>query len=71
MMSDKEKVQVYEELLHRVQLYAEVTMNTQGINKLIDNICRWSYAHRAGNGSLSEEEIQERIDNAFTKLLER
>jgi len=71
MVTDEQKIKVYEELLHRIQLYAEVTMNVQGINRLIDDICIWSYAHRAGNGVLSEEEIQERIGNAFAKLLEK
>ena len=64
----KEKVKVYEQLLHNIQLNAEVAMNNENVRKLIGNICRWSYAHRVGNGELSEKEQDEVINTAFYKL---
>ena len=67
----QEKVAVYESLLHDIQLNAEVTMNGDNVRKLISNICSWSYAHRSGNGELTEEEQQERINYAFRKLRDR
>jgi cobalamin biosynthesis Mg chelatase CobN len=71
MISDKEKIRVYEELLHSIQLYAEVSMDNEKLSKLIRNICNWSYAHRLGNGMLSEEEQNEFIQERFNLLLER
>lgn len=65
-----EKVKIYEQLLHRIQLNAAVTMNEKVVHQLIGNICNWSYAHRVGNGELSEEEQNQYIKRAFDKLLE-
>ena len=64
----KEKVKVYEQLLHNIQLNAEVVMNNDNVRQLISNICRWSYSHRVGNGELSEQEQDEVINKAFYKL---
>lgn len=68
MISDKEKIAMYEGLLHDIQMYAEVTMNHEKTSRLIRNICGWSYAHRVGNGMPTEEKQQEIIDGAFVKL---
>jgi hypothetical protein len=69
-MSDKEKIHKYEELLHTIQMYAEVTMDNEKLSNIINNICRWSYSHRTGNGMLSEEQQNDYIRKAFDKLLE-
>lgn len=69
-MSQKEKIQKYEELLHTIQLFAEVTMDNEKLKKIIHNICDWSYAHRAGNGSLTQKQIDKNIKQKFDKLLE-
>jgi len=63
----KQKVQVYEDLLHKINLMM-VASDNEGIKKLLRNIDRWSYMHRCGNGELSEKEQQELIDRAFWKL---
>lgn len=67
----KQKVQVYEALLHELQMYAEVTMDPASVKEIIDRICSWSYAHRCGNGQNSDAEQQRIIDRAFHRLLER
>lgn len=64
----REKVKKYEELLHIFQLHAEVCMNPQITRQLIDNICHWSYAHRVGNGELSDREQQQIINFHFWRL---
>jgi hypothetical protein len=66
-----EKLQMYEQLLHDIQLFAEVTMDNDKIVKLIRNICSWSYAHRVGNGEYSEEEQDAIVAKAFKKLRDR
>jgi len=65
-----EKVQKYEEFLHSLQLNAEVILNSDNVRQLIGNACRWSYAHRVGNGELSYEEQDKIISQAFEKLCE-
>ena len=70
MRTPEQKVETYEALLHQIQMYAEVSMNPEKVGQLIKNICRWSYAHRRGNGEPSEKEQQAMIDLAFDRLLE-
>ena len=65
----REKVDVYERLLHKIQLNAQVIMDHEVIKDLIGNICDWSYAHRQGNGELSNEEQDKLIRYHFEKLL--
>ena len=64
----KQKIVVYERFLHQLQLFAEVALDGNKVRKLIDRACTWSYAHRAGNGELTETEQQARIGKAFEKL---
>ena len=61
---------MYESFLHLLQLNAEVTLNADGVKKLISNACSWSYAHRRGNGELTDDEQQAIIDKAFVTLCE-
>jgi hypothetical protein len=66
----REKTQVYEQLLHKIQLNAEVVMDHEIVSDLIKNICSWSYAHRRGNGEYSEQEQDAIVRKAFDRLLE-
>jgi len=68
--TDKEKVLMYERLLHLIHINRTVCLNTKNTNALLDNISSWSYAHRSGNGMLSEEEQVARINTAFYKLVD-
>jgi|APFre7841882793_1041355.scaffolds.fasta_scaffold14583_2 hypothetical protein len=60
--------EVYCAAFHYIQLHAAVTMNSDKVKEMIYAICDWSYAHRSGNGELTEEEQQARIDNSFDKI---
>ena len=66
-----EKLSMYELLLHDIQMFAEVVLDSKSVGKLIHNICSWSYAHRCGNGEFSDEEQREIVDRAFRKLRDR
>jgi hypothetical protein len=68
MPTQDEKIIKYEMFLHCLQMYAEVTLDHERVKKLIARACTWSYAHRQGNGELSEAEQCELIDAAFDKL---
>lgn len=65
----REKVDVYEQLLHRIQMNAEVVMDHEVVGDLITNICRWSYSHRCGNGENSSAEQDAIVRRAFDHLL--
>ena len=69
MISIEEKVQVYERLLHKMQLM-QVCHNREGLSKLLDLVFQWSYSSRQGNGEKSEEEIEESVTKAFLKIKE-
>jgi hypothetical protein len=45
-----------------------VAGDNDGIRKLVSNADNWSYAHRKGNGELSELEQQKLINKSFQKL---
>jgi hypothetical protein len=64
----REKVDVYEQLLHKIQLNASVIMDHEVVSDLIRNICDWSYAHRVGNGEHSEEQQAKIVRRCFDKL---
>lgn len=67
---DKEKVEVYENILHSLHFAASVTMDRERVGKILDKIGAWSYSHRQGNGELSCEEQEAIISKAFEKLRE-
>jgi len=68
MRTLEEKVRMYESFLHQLQLHAEVALDAKVVKQLIGNACSWSYAHRVGNGELSDDEQQIIIDRNFDKL---
>jgi hypothetical protein len=65
----KEKVSQYESFLHKINSFI-VSCNNDGISELVRNADVWSYAHRVGNGELSDRQQQQAINNAFYKLLD-
>jgi hypothetical protein len=62
-----QKIQVYENLLHRLSL-ARLAGNADAINKILDRADNWSYAHRSGNGALSDRQQKQLIKSAFWRL---
>lgn len=67
----REKVSVYESLLHNIQLFSVVTMDNQRLTQLIEIVNGWSYAHRSGNGELSELDQQSEINLWFDLMRNR
>jgi len=64
----REKAEVYEDLLHSLQMYAAVTMDQAAVAHAISIVCDWSYAHRSGNGELTEDEQERRVRYHFDRL---
>jgi len=67
MISDEEKVRVYEAFLHRIDLY-RTCRNKEKLVAALDKISNWSYAHRMGNGKYSDEEQDRMIENTFEEF---
>lgn len=67
MASLKDKVEMYEGLLHDLH-FCQVAMNEERIRELLKNISNWSYAHRVGNGELTPSEQSDRVNSAFERL---
>ena len=68
-MTQKKKIEVYERVLHNINMFAYVTMDHEAMDDLIRKICNWSYAHRVGNGMLTEKRQKKLIKEAFNKLV--
>lgn len=67
-ITQREKIRMYERLLHDLYFASHVTMDSKRVGTLLENIGRWSYSHRAGNGQLSDRQQNEMINSAFRKL---
>jgi hypothetical protein len=62
----KEKVAVYEEFLHKINMFCIICDN-EGIKELVTNADNWSYAHRSGE-FVTDKQRDEMINSAFWKL---
>lgn len=70
MISDQEKIEVYESFLHQLCMYAQTLNNHKATAQLIANACSWSRAGRIGNGMLTEKEEEGIRERAFYRLLD-
>ena len=66
-MTDKEKIQIYEDFLHAINM-AVVCCDNERVKELVMNADSWSYAHRCGEG-MSDTDRQEWIDEKTRNLL--
>lgn len=64
----RDKVTTYETLLHDLYFAGEVAMNADRMSELLKRIGAWSFAHRSGNGELSDEEQAARVAAAYERL---
>lgn len=68
MITLREKVQVYEQLLHNIHFSRSVLMNEERVIEALNAITTWSNAHSDSNGERSDREIKRNINSAFEKL---
>lgn len=67
-MKLKDKVRIYEGFLHQIQLNYSVSLNTSEVRRALDIIDAWSYAHRVGNGQLSDNQQQKLIELQLERM---
>ena len=60
---------MYEAFLHKISM-ACTCMDNLAIQELVQNADAFSYAHRQGNGMLTDKQQQELINSKFFKLLD-
>ena len=63
----REKVKMYENFLHKINMFC-IAGEHGGIAELVRNADLWSYAHRRGNGELSDREQDNLINSKFWNL---
>lgn len=68
-VSEEIRAQIYERFFHQIQMYREVTLNAEKVKEALDIIGDWSYAHRAGNGQLSEKEQSRMINRQIDRMM--
>lgn len=66
-MTKDERLKIYEKFFHRINMYC-ITMNSEQIAKAIGIIDSWSYAHRQGNGELSDYEQNKLVEHAIKRM---
>jgi hypothetical protein len=64
----REKVKVYEKVFHDIQMFTSITGDMSAMRHAIAIINEWSFAHRSGNGELTEEEQAAHIQKQFERL---
>lgn len=57
----------YKLVLHRIHYLTEV--GSPKLSELIKHIKDWSYAHRQGNGELTEEEQDAQVERAYLRMI--
>lgn len=67
-MDQEKELAILRQTLHDLYFASNVTMNTEEVRNILGKIARWSYAHRAGNGELSDEEVSKNIEDALNSL---
>lgn len=65
----REEQDVFHKIMHIANL-ANITGKTDHMAKIVQAMDSWSYAHRRGNGELSDREQQQCVNSAFWKLRE-
>lgn len=68
-MTKSERLKIYESFFHRINLQV-LTMNNEKIKEAVTLIDRWSYAHRQGNGEVSEYQQKKMVESVVKKMKE-
>jgi hypothetical protein len=58
----------YENLLFRINAARQVG-DVQRVQKLLNAIDDWCWAHRDGNGTLSDRQVRKQVNDAFWRMM--
>lgn len=65
----REEVEVFHKIMHVANLM-QICGKTEHFKKIVHAMDDWSYAHRVGNGELTDREQQQCVNKAFWRLKE-
>jgi hypothetical protein len=68
-MTAKQRLAAYEHFFHVISMNC-TAMNNDRIRDAVSLIDNWSYAHRVGNGELSDYETRKMIDKYVKRMEE-
>lgn len=68
-MTKADRLEIYESFFHKINLHV-VCMNNEKVRDAVSLIDSWSYAHRRGNGALSDKEQKKMVEDVITKMKE-
>ena len=63
----RQKLGIAERLMHKLQA-TSITCDFDRQRAIVEAICSWSYAHRAGNGELDKVELVEYAWKELAKI---
>jgi len=66
-MNNREELVLWRRVGHAINM-ACTCGNNERIRNIVGAIDSWSYAHRQGNGDITEEEQEELINNKLRRL---
>ena len=66
-MTQKERLRIYEQFMHHMSMYV-TTMKSEKIQEGVCLMDSWSYAHRCGNGELSERQQRKLVDAVVRRM---
>ena len=68
-MTKNDRLIAYEAFFHKINAHV-LTLNHDKIRDAVTLIDSWSYAHRCGNGELSDYQQQKQIDHVVQRMKE-
>lgn len=68
-MNKTQELKIYRAFFHAIDLHYNC-MNNEKVTEAVQLISRWSYAHRSGNGELTEHEQKQRVDSVIKRMEE-
>lgn len=63
----QQKLSIAERLMHKIQA-TSVTCDYAKQRAIVEAVCAWSYAHRAGNGELDNDTLVEYAWSELAKM---
>lgn len=58
-----------EGVLHRMYWFCKITLDDKDVQNLTETICKWARSHEAGNGDWTDEEVEEGMSKAYSKMI--
>ena len=68
-MTKANRLKIYESFFHRINLHC-LTMRSDKVADAVSLIDAWSYAHRSGNGELTDAQQKKQVEHVINRMKE-